>query len=157
MERFTISLEDQLAKQFDQFIQDLGYSNRSEAIRDLIRQRLEAERLNQPEQGDCVASLSYVYNHHESELAGRITSASHEHHDLTLASMHVHLDHDNCLEIAILRGPINNVQTFANTVTSVRGVRHGNLHMVPVETSQESQHTHGGEHTHPHTHSRPRT
>jgi len=153
MERFTISLEDELATQFDQFIQELGYSNRSEAIRDLIRQRLEAKRLSQPDKGDCVASLSYVYNHHESELAGRITSASHQHHDLTLSSMHVHLDHDNCLEIAVLRGPISEVQTFANTVTSVRGVRHGNLHMVPVETSEESHHNHG----HKHTHARPRT
>ena len=153
MERFTISLEDKLAHQFDQFIQDLGYSNRSEAIRDLIRQRLESERLSQPEQGDCVATLSYVYNHHESELAGRITSASHEHHELTLSSMHVHLDHDNCLEIAILKGSIQEVQNFSNTVTSVRGVRHGSLHMVPVETSEESHHSHGSKHTH----AKPRT
>ncbi len=153
MERFTISLEDNLARQFEAFIQQQGYSNRSEAIRDLIRSRLESDRLRDAENGDCVAALSYVYNHHESELATRITSAHHHHHDLTLANMHVHLDHDNCLEIAILKGPIKHVEDFANAVIAVRGVRHGNLHMVPIEVD-ETAHSPDG---HKHVHIRPRT
>ncbi|HEY6044326.1 MAG TPA: nickel-responsive transcriptional regulator NikR, partial [Nitrosospira sp.] len=77
----------------------------------------------------------------------------HDHHDLTLSSMHVHLDHDNCLEIAILRGRIDEVERFANLVIATRGVRNGKLHMIPVEITQE-QHTHAST---PHTHSNPLT
>lgn len=153
MERFTMSLEDALAAQFDEFIRQQGYSNRSEAMRDLIRDRLESERLKESDDGYCVATLDYVYNHHESELAGRITSAHHAHHELTMSSMHVHLDHDNCLEIVILRGPINAVRDFANAVIAVRGVRHGHLHMVPVDMHESSHAPDGMRHVHssPHT------
>lgn len=153
MERLTISIEDQLAKQFDDFIRARGYSNRSEAIRDLIRERLENERLENWDEGHCIATLSYIYNHHESELASRITSVQHDHHDLTLSSMHVHMDHDNCLEVVILRGSIQSVRTFANLVMAARGVRHGKLHMVPVEITQQ-QHAAS---LVPHTHSNPIT
>jgi CopG family nickel-responsive transcriptional regulator len=100
-----------------------------------------------------VATLSYVYNHHELELASRITRIHHQHHELNLSSMHVHLDHDNCLEIALMRGPINQVRSFANAVMAERGVRHGKLNMVPVDVS-ETTHAHGGV---PHVHSRPMT
>ena len=153
MERLTISIEDQLAKQFDDFIRARGYSNRSEAIRDLIRERLESERLENWDEGHCIATLSYIYNHHESELASRITSVQHDHHDLTLSSMHVHMDHDNCLEVVILRGSIQSVRTFANLVMAARGVRHGKLHMVPVEITQQQHATS----LVPHTHSNPIT
>ena len=153
MERLTISIEDQLAKQFDDFIRARGYSNRSEAVRDLIRERLETERLEHWDEGHCVATLSYIYNHHESDLASRITSVQHEHHDLTLSSMHVHMDHDNCLEVVILRGSIQSVRTFANLVMAARGVRHGKLHMVPVEITQQQHATSPV----PHTHSNPIT
>ena len=153
MERLTISIEDQLAKQFDDFIRARGYSNRSEAMRDLIRGRLENERLENWDEGHCVATLSYIYNHHESELASRITSVQHDHHDLTLSSMHVHMDHDNCLEVVILRGSIQSVRTFANLVMAARGVRHGKLHMVPVEITQQQHATSPV----PHTHSNPIT
>jgi len=153
MERITISLDSALSGQFDEFIAEQGYTNRSEAIRDLIRQRLEKERLEVSEEGSCVATLSYVYNHHEMELASRITNAHHHHHELNLSSLHVHMDHDNCLEIAILRGAISDVRDFANTVMAERGVRHGKLSMVPVDVSENS---HSGDGK-PHVHSRPLT
>lgn len=153
MERFTISLENKLARQFDEYIREHSYSNRSEAIRDLIRARLQAEQLGQEENGHCVATLSYIYNHNESELAARITSAQHDHHDLTLSSMHVHMDHDNCMEVIFLSGTIHNVKTFADLVMASRGVRHGKLHMVPVEVSHEKHSTTSV----PHTHSNPIT
>jgi len=153
MERITMSIEPVLAKQFDAFITDQGYSNRSEALRDLIRERLESERLTSELNGYCVATLSYIYNHHELELASRITSTHHGHHELTLSSMHVHLDHDNCLEIAILRGAVKDVTDFANSIIATRGVRHGKVQMVPVTIHEEA-----GHHTaHPHTHSNPLT
>lgn len=153
MERLTISLDNQLSEQFDEFIRARGYTNRSEAMRDLIREQLEASRLEKENAGYCVATLSYIYNHHESDLASRITSVQHDHHDLTLSSMHVHMDHDNCLEVVILRGTIQNVKNFSNLVTATRGVRHGKLHMVPVEIKQE-QHSSTSV---PHTHSNPLT
>lgn len=150
MERFTMSLEDSLARQFDDFIRAKGYSNRSEAMRDLIREKLEEERLAHESSGFCVGTLSYVYNHHEWELAARITSAQHDHHELTMATMHVHLDHDNCLEVAALRGSIEAVRAFANQVIAARGVRHGNLHMVPVHVSETAHGTSGTAHVHSH-------
>ena len=153
MERITISLETSLAKQFDGFIREHGYSNRSEAIRDLIRERLESKRLEEPGAGYCVATLNYIYNHHESELASRLTETHHTHHDLTLSSMHVHMDHDNCLETVILRGPIDEVRRFADSVIAGRGIRHGKLYMVPVEVHAEHN-TQGG---HVHIHSNPIT
>ncbi|SFW13100.1 nickel-responsive transcriptional regulator NikR [Nitrosovibrio sp. Nv17] len=153
MERFTISLDSQLSKQFDELMRARGYTNRSEAMRDLIREKLQGERLREWSKGHCIATLSYIYGHHESDLSGRITSAQHDHHDLTLSSMHVHMDHDNCLEVVILRGATQSVKSFANVVMATRGVRHGNLHMVPVEIT-ESQHF---PESVPHMHSNPLT
>lgn len=153
MERLTISLDNQLSEQLDEYIGARGYTNRSEAMRDLIRAQLEIARLKKGDEGDCIATLSYIYNHHQSDLATRVTSVQHDHHDLTLSSMHVHMDHDNCLEVVILRGAIISVKNFANQVTATRGVRHGKLHMIPVEIKQE-QHSSASV---PHTHSNPLT
>jgi len=153
MERLTISLDNQLSEQLDEYIGARGYTNRSEAMRDLIREQLEIARLKKGDEGDCIATLSYIYNHHQSDLATRVTSVQHDHHDLTLSSMHVHMDHDNCLEVVILRGAIISVKNFANQVTATRGVRHGKLHMIPVEIKQE-QHSSASV---PHTHSNPLT
>ncbi len=140
MKRFTISLDDELSAQFDALMHARGYTNRSEAVRDMIRDLLETKHLKNESSGQCIASLSYIYNHHECDLANRITSVHHNHHDLTLSSMHVHMDHFNCLEVVILRGSIHDVSDFANQVIATRGVKHGKLFMVPVEIKQE-QHT----------------
>jgi CopG family nickel-responsive transcriptional regulator len=148
MERFTISMEDELALQFDEYVKTRGYSNRSEALRDIIRDRLENVRLTHDENGFCIATLSYVYNHHESELAGRITSIHHNHHELTHSTMHIHLDHDNCLETVILNGPVKKIQEFSDTIKASRGVRHGHLHMIPVEVSESAHSVDGIRHSH---------
>ena len=153
MERFTVSMDDQLFEQFDQIAHARGYVNRSEAVRDLIRDYLETARLQKDNKGYCIATLSYIYNHHERDLASHVTSVQHQHHDLTLSSMHVHMDHDNCLEVVILRGTIQDVRSFANQVIATNGVRHGKLHIVPIELSQEL-HSHSAV---PHTHSSPLT
>ncbi len=133
MKRFTISLDDQLSAEFDELMRSRGYTNRSEAVRDMIRKQLEIEHLSKENEGICVASLSYIYNHHESDLANRITSMHHNHHNLTLSSMHVHMDHSSCLEVVILRGIIQDVTDFSNQIIATRGVRHGKLFMVPIE------------------------
>ena len=148
MERITISLDSELADKFDAYINEQGYTNRSEAMRDLIRQRLEAESLETVGDGFCMATLSYVYNHHELELASRITNAHHHHHELSLSSTHVHLDHDHCLEVAIMRGPVKDVREFANLMMAERGVRYGKLNMVPVAMSETTHNEHGTPHVH---------
>jgi CopG family nickel-responsive transcriptional regulator len=144
MRRITISVEDSLAEQFDDLIERHGYQTRSEAFRDLVRSRLEAERKVTNEARYCVATVSYIYNHDERELASRLASVQHDHHDLCVSTMHVHLDHDNCLETLILRGTYKQVSVFANSLIAQSGVRHGNIHIVPVEmeTPSEKQHTH---------------
>ena len=142
MQRFTISLDDDLAIEFDHLIAQRGYGNRSEAVRDLLRAQLEASRLAPGETGDCVANLSYVYNHHERELAERLTAIQHQHHDLTVSTLHAHLDHENCIESVILKGPTRAVRTFADALMAERGVRHGQLNLVSVEAEHRS-HAHG--------------
>ena len=149
MERITISLSQTLARQFDELIHRKGYRNRSEAVRDMLRGDLKDDRLQHDEAPYCVASLSYVYNHHARALAERITSLQHEHHDLVLSSMHVHLDHDNCLETVILRGDTKHVRDFANTLMAESEVRHGSLNIVPIDLEQG--HGHGHVHSHPRT------
>lgn len=141
MERFTISLEDKLAKDFDDWIADRGYSNRSEAVRDLLRAELGRTALSNEASSHCVANLSYVYNHHERDLTERLVAIQHEHHDLVMSSMHVHLDHDHCLETVILRGPTAGVQKLADAISAERGVHHGKLNLVSVEL--HAPHSHG--------------
>jgi CopG family nickel-responsive transcriptional regulator len=145
MERITISLDEPLAREFDALIERRGYRNRSEAVRDLLREHLEAARQAESaggQGGHCVANLSYVYNHHARDLAERLTALQHGHHDLTVATMHAHLDHDNCLESVILKGTTAGVRAFADTLMSERGVRNGQLNVVSVEVAN-SAHDHG--------------
>jgi CopG family nickel-responsive transcriptional regulator len=145
MERITISLDEALAREFDAMIERRGYQNRSEAIRDLLRSQLEADRQEAAQATgnlQCVANLSYVYNHHARDLAERLMALQHGHHDLTVATMHAHLDHDNCLESVILRGPTAAVRAFADALSAERGVSHGQLNVVSVEVAS-SAHDHG--------------
>jgi CopG family nickel-responsive transcriptional regulator len=155
MERMTISLDTALAKEFDRFIKRHGYRNRSEAMRDLIRLKLESQRLEEEQQGHCIGTLTYVYNHEERELARRLTTVQHEHHDLAISTLHVHLDHDNCLETVVVQGPTRQVRAFADEVIARPGVRHGELYLIPVDI-KDTAHKHGqgnGRHSHrsPHT------
>lgn len=142
MERFTISLDEVLAESFDHLIRERGYANRSEAVRDMIRRELESRRVEKAEAPHCVASLSYVYNHHERRLAERLTDLQHHAHDIVVSSMHVHLDHDNCLETLFLRGHTEEVRAFAEKLSAERGVRHGTLNLIPVEDEAAPHHVH---------------
>ena len=133
MERITMSIDEALAGEFDRLIAARGYSSRSEAMRDLLRREVDTNRAADPK-SYCVASLSYVYNHHARELAERLTAAQHAHHDLVVATMHVHLDHEHCLETVVLKGPTAVVQGFAARSQAERGVRHGQLNLITVMT-----------------------
>ena len=140
MERFTISLEEKLAQDFDSWIAEHGYSNRSEAVRDLLRAELDRTRIGTKESVHCVACLSYVFNHHEGELMARLTAMQHEHHDLAISTMHVHLDHDHCLETVILKGNTLAVQTFSQAVCAQRGIHHGKLNLISVDLHHPHKH-----------------
>ena len=154
MQRITVTIDDELLAAIDTLIVRRGYQNRSEAIRDLARAGMAQLDERSLADHQSVAALAYVYDHERRALAKRLTRAFHDHHDLSLATMHVHLDHESCLEVAVLRGAMNDIRHFADHVTAERGVRHGKLVAVPVEV-EAATHTHGGRgHPHLHTHVR---
>lgn len=137
MERITISIDDALAREFDAVIRAKGYVNRSEAMRDVLRQYVESYRLKTSPVANCVASVSYVFNHHERDLARRVTSLQHDHHDLTIASMHAHLDADNCIETVLLRGKTDRVQAYASRMLAETGIKHGSVNLILAEKRHE--------------------
>jgi CopG family nickel-responsive transcriptional regulator len=124
--RFSISLEADLSKKFDQWMNKNGYENRSEAIRDLIRDKLVDEEWKD-EGKEVVAVLSLVYDHESRELPEVLTSIQHEFYNLILSSTHVHLDRHNCLEAIIMKGKAGLIKKVANKLLSQRRVKHGRL------------------------------
>jgi CopG family nickel-responsive transcriptional regulator len=149
----TITLDDELMTELDQIIAARGYQNRSEAIRDLARSgiRQAAETLGKTR--DCVAALVYVYDHNARQLSKRLADTFHDNHELSLASMHAHLDHESCMEVTILRGKTDKVQHFAEHVIAERGVHHGRLVLVPTDVMiKPHSHDDKGAHEHPHEH-----
>jgi CopG family nickel-responsive transcriptional regulator len=151
MQRVTIAVDDDLLAEIDRQVVARGYQNRSEAIRDLARSGLGQSAAERPAPGsDCVAALVYVYDHESRRLSQRLTESFHEHHDLSLATMHVHLDHESCMEVNVLRGAAGAVQHLADHVIAERGVRHGRLVAIPVRVTDE-KHAHGHSHGH-HSH-----
>ena len=142
MRRLTMSLDDPLADAFDRLVHERGYENRSEAFRDLLRHDLGAVRRSQRPDGPCIATLSYLYDHHQRQLALRLAEMQHQHHELTISTLHAHLDHDHCIETVILRGRTDEVQAFAQAVIAQPGISHGHLHLVPVALHRAHGHEH---------------
>ncbi len=126
--RFGVSLPQHLIKKFDAHIREKNYSNRSEAIRDLIRQELIEEEIDQDER-EVIGALHLLYNHHKRELSDQLTSIQHDLHHLIISSTHVHLDHDNCLEVILLRGQSSKLRHLANQLIALKGVIHGRLYL----------------------------
>ena len=122
--RFGVSLDEELQEPFDALCAVKGYSNRSEAIRDLIRKALVAEEWQQAD-GQGAGTLTLVYDHHKNDLARRLTQMQHDEHDIIIATLHVHLDHHNCLEVLILKGEAARVRALADKLISCKGVKHG--------------------------------
>ncbi len=154
MQRVTVTLDADLLAEIDQMVATRGYPNRSEALRDLARAGLQETAPPQAEDKDCVAALVYVYDHTRRELAQRLTDSFHDHHDLSVATLHLHLDHDACMEVAVLRGATGDVQHLAEHVIAERGVRYGRLVTVPASLATEG-HSHGGDRPRAHVHVRP--
>lgn len=142
MQRYTISIEDELAERFGAWIERHGYENRSEAIRDLLRDRLGEESLQAAKGSHCAAAVSYVYDHHERELGQRLIQHQHGHHDLTVSTLHIHLDPSLCMEVAVLRGHSKDVISRAQALVAERGVHHGRVHVVPLEARYLPLHKH---------------
>lgn len=153
MQRLTLSVDDELVAALDRRMKKRRYASRSEALRDILREaeaRETAEASN--EQAFCVATLAYVYDHETRDLGRRLTRNQHKHHDLQVATLHVHLDHESCLEVSVLRGQVRSVRALADETVSQRGVRHGQLHLIPATVSHGS-HGHGRpRHSHDHLH-----
>ncbi len=124
--RISISLESALLEAFDAHLTAKGYANRSEAMRDLIRDRLVREQ-GQHAEGEQVAVVTLVYDHHARELAARLIDKQHHHHDLVVSSLHVHLGERHCLEVSVLRGPSAAVQHLGDDLLATRGVLHGEI------------------------------
>jgi CopG family nickel-responsive transcriptional regulator len=125
--RFGVSLEKPLLDRFDALIRERQYTNRSEALRDLIRRDL-VEREWQEGQ-EVAGAITLIYDHHKRDVLARVTDIQHDFQDVIISTQHIHLDHDNCLEIVAARGKAGEVQRLADALTSVRGVRHGTLNM----------------------------
>jgi CopG family nickel-responsive transcriptional regulator len=133
MQRVTITIDDDLVGEIDAFMETRGYANRSEAIRDLARSGLEKFSTETAGTRECFATLSYVYDHAARQLPRRLTQDFHDHHSLAQATLHVHLDHDSCLEVTVLKGPSSEVKAFADHVIAERGVRHGHVVFMPTD------------------------
>ena len=151
MQRVTITLDDEIMAELELMIAKRGYQNRSEAIRDLARAGIRQAAEESNDARDCVAALVYVYDHESRELPKRLTQIFHGHHDLTLATMHVHLDHESCMEVTVLKGRTQEVQHVAEHVIAERGVRHGRVIAVPV-VMENQKHAHRPEPNRRHLH-----
>lgn len=122
IERVGVSLEKDLLDQFDAFISAQGYTNRSEAIRDLIRQRLSQEQLANP-QAEAVAGVFLVYDHHSTRLSDKLLNLQHTHLLQVIVATHIHLDHHHCLEVIILKGKVGQIEQLADHMASLKGIK----------------------------------
>ena len=125
--RFGISLENELLDNFDNLIKRRKYSNRSEAIRDLIRQELLKRDLE--EDREVAGAITFIYDHHQRNLLNKIIDVQHDYQDIIQSSQHVHLDHHNCLEIIAGKGNSKEVNKLSDTLKALKGVMHGSLSM----------------------------
>lgn len=142
MDRITISLDEELSQAFDKYVASEGYKNRSEAIRDLIQEKLLEVQLD-ADKGRCAAVVSYGYNHEERNLAQRMVKHQHLHTELVVSSMHVHLDEHNCVETVVLRGATADVKELAKKMLSETHVVHGAVNYLVADSSG---HVHGHHH-----------
>ncbi|HEB37801.1 MAG TPA: nickel-responsive transcriptional regulator NikR [Thermoplasmatales archaeon] len=124
--RFGVSLEPELLRRFDKIIRKRGYSNRSEAIRDLIRKALVEEEISQPEK-KIVGVLSIVYDHDFSDITHKLLHIQHSQHSKVRSTMHIHLDEKNCLEVLVVEGKTSEIKSFADRIQSLKGVKYSKM------------------------------
>ena len=132
VERIGVSVEKPLLSKFDKLIAKQGYQSRSEAIRDLVRQRLSDEQVGDPK-AEAVAAVILVYDHHSTKLMEKLTSLQHSHLLQTISAMHIHLDAHDCLEVVVLRGRVGEIKKTAESIVSLKGVKLGRINFVAAE------------------------
>lgn len=125
--RFGVAMDEELLGRFDELVARRGTgTNRSEAVRDLVRESLVDEQWEAPDE-EIVGTITMVFDHHANDLADKLDSLQHTHHEKVVSSMHVHLDAHNCLEVIVVRGPSNAIRAIAEAVLGTKGVKHGKL------------------------------
>ena len=124
--RFGVSMDSRLLKQFDKYIKEKGYVNRSEAIRDLIRNNL-VEKEWKIGTEETVGTITLIYNHHKRELPETLTNIQHKYHASMVSTLHVHLDSHNCLEVLVVKGKAREIKNIADRLIGTKGVKHGKL------------------------------
>ncbi|MHC4637040.1 MAG: nickel-responsive transcriptional regulator NikR [Planctomycetota bacterium] len=130
-ERVGVSLDKKLLSMFDKLIRKQGYSNRSEAVRDLIRNRLSEEELASPT-SQATAGIFLIYDHHATKLSQKLIDLQHNHLLHVIASTHVHLDHHNCLEVIILKGKVKEIEKLGNNIASLKGVKLSRVNIMTI-------------------------
>lgn len=147
--RFSVSLPSELARELDAMTREKGYSNRSLALSDMIRAQLVEHR--QSLGGQIAGTITLLFDHHKPRLQGLLTDLQHEHTNLIVSTLHVHLDHDNCLEVLVVRGDSAKVRALSDSLIGAKGVKHGRLTVtaagaqIPAQPKVQTQ-------SHPHSH-----
>ncbi|OGQ94485.1 MAG: nickel-responsive regulator [Deltaproteobacteria bacterium RIFOXYD12_FULL_57_12] len=124
--RFGISIDERLLRRFDELITKKGYVNRSEAVRDLIRNTLVEEKWARDDE-ELVGTVTLVYDHHTRDLADRLTEQQHSNHQAIVSTLHVHLDAHHCLEVVVIKGRAGEIRRLADELIGTKGVKHGKL------------------------------
>jgi CopG family transcriptional regulator, nickel-responsive regulator len=150
--RTGVALDSHLLKQFDRLIRSEGYDNRSEAFRDLIRDRLNEVSL-QSGDASVVGAVTLIYDHHWRQLPDKLMELQHDYHDVIISTVHSHLDHDMCLEVVVVRGKLKQVQELGSRLIGLKGVQHGKLVMTSVDAYERQSHKHSGAKPAAHNHS----
>jgi CopG family nickel-responsive transcriptional regulator len=151
--RFGVSLEDKLLESFDGLSAERGYSNRSEALRDLMRDALVQARVKaHPNHTEVIASLTLVYDHHARDLADKMATIQHNHHGLVISVLHVHISHDDCMEVIAMQGKAGEIHHLADALLKLKGVKHGKLFTtLPAQAITKrgvETHSHAAKHKH---------
>ncbi|HOP64605.1 MAG TPA: nickel-responsive transcriptional regulator NikR [Spirochaetota bacterium] len=132
--RFGVSIEEKLLGRFDNLIAEKGYVNRSEAIRDLIRDMLVSQQIEDPD-SESFGTLTMVYNHHHGDISDRLNNVQHDFFANIISTTHIHLDAHNCLEVLILKGKAGQLKTIADMILSIKNVKHGKFVIASTETN----------------------
>ena len=126
VERVGVSFEPELLTNFDKLIRTKGYTNRSEAIRDLVRKAIIDEAVTE-ERGEVIGTLTIIYDHHEGDVTDKLLHIQHHHHTEISSTTHIHMDEKLCLEVLVVRGKVKSVRSLADSIKALKGVKHGEL------------------------------
>lgn len=143
--RFTISIEPSLLDEFDAYCKDRRFASRSDGMRQILRETFTRRRVENPGDGEAVGTLTLVYDHHHGHLTDRLVKLQHDHSEQVISTLHVHLDHDQCLEVVVLRGTVGNLAELADQLRGLKGIHQGELVIARVRESKPHA-------VHPHSH-----